>query len=170
MLAPGGRKERGLESHNIGPLRVHNSTSRLAERCTSAVLHVERSKPLSPVAHQNARLGTPPVYQPSYLRMNNHPQNLIDYSLCQGKSIFSISLKSIKLTSFYNQGRSQKFILDGYNFYCTIIQSYILAAWRHRLQLVHKIIFRERDWFWGYIYRYTPRRYAPVYNLVTLRV
>jgi len=27
-----------------------------------------------------------------------------------------------------HQGRSQKFILGGYNFYCTILQSYILAA------------------------------------------
>ena len=27
-----------------------------------------------------------------------------------------------------DQGRSQKFILGGYNFYCTILQSHILAA------------------------------------------
>jgi len=32
------------------------------------------------------------------------------------------------LTVGSNQGRSQKFILGGYNFYCTILQSYILAA------------------------------------------
>ena len=35
------------------------------------------------------------------------------------------------------------------NFYCTILQ-----YWRHRLQLVRKIVFR--DWFWGLICRYTP--------------
>ena len=35
-----------------------------------------------------------------------------------------------------------------------------IAAWRHRLQLVHKIIFR--DWFWEGIYTDIPlRRYAP---------
>jgi len=28
----------------------------------------------------------------------------------------------------FNHGRSQKFNLGGYNFYCTILQSYILAA------------------------------------------
>ena len=40
------------------------------------------------------------------------------------------------------------------------MQSYILAVWRHRLQLVHKIIFR--DWFWEGIYTdIPPRRYAP---------
>jgi len=48
------------------------------------------------------------------------------------------------------EGRSQKFL----NFYCTILQSYILAAWRHRLQLLHKIIFR--DWFWESIYTNIP--------------
>jgi len=36
---------------------------------------------------------------------------------------------------------------------------YILAAWRHRLQLVHKII--SRDWFWEGIYTdIPPRHYA----------
>jgi len=46
-----------------------------------------------------------------------------------------------------------------------ILQSYILAAWRHRLQLVHKIIFR--DWFWEGIYTdIPPRRYAPGHDHV----
>jgi len=69
------------------------------------------------------------------------------------------------------QGRSQKFILGGYNFLLhdtTVL--YILAAWRHRLQLVHKII--SRDWFWEGIYTDIPppRRYAPdwVYILQNL--
>ena len=71
------------------------------------------------------------------------------------------------------QGRSQKFILGGYNFYCIILQSYILAAWRHRLQFVHKII--SRDWFWEGMYTdIPPRRYAPVAQaytrVVTLRL
>jgi len=49
----------------------------------------------------------------------------------------------------------------GIIFYCTMLQSYILAAWRHRLQLVHKIILR--DWFWEGIYIpiYPPSLYAP---------
>jgi len=54
------------------------------------------------------------------------------------------------------QGRSQKlvFFWGGYNFFPT--QYYSPIYWRHRLQLVHKIIFM--DWYWGYIYRYIPRR------------
>jgi len=54
------------------------------------------------------------------------------------------------LVTHWVPGRSQKFALGGINFYCTILQSYILAAWRHWLQLVHKKIFR--DWFWEGIY------------------
>jgi len=43
-----------------------------------------------------------------------------------------------------HQGRSQKFILGGYNFFTARHYSpIILAAGRHRLQLVHKIIFRD---------------------------
>ena len=48
----------------------------------------------------------------------------------------------------------------GIIFYCTILQSYVLAAWRHRLQLVHKIIFR--DWFWEGIYTDIPPVATPL--------
>jgi len=61
--------------------------------------------------------------------------------------------------SDHRQGRSKKFILGGYIFYCTILHSYILAAWRHRLQLVHKIIFR--DWLWEGIYTDIPPSLRP---------
>ena len=44
--------------------------------------------------------------------------------------------------------------------HCTILQSYIPAAWRHRLQLVHKIIFR--DWFWEGIYTDIPPVATPL--------
>jgi len=47
----------------------------------------------------------------------------------------------------------------GIIFYYTILQSYILAAWQHRLQLVHKIIFR--DWFWEGIYTDIPPSLHP---------
>jgi len=48
----------------------------------------------------------------------------------------------------------------GIPFYCTILQSYILAAWWHRLQLVHKIIFR--DWFWEGMYTDIPHIAMPL--------
>jgi len=67
--------------------------------------------------------------------------------------------------SEWHQGRSQKFILGGYNFYCTILQSYILAAWRHRLQLMDKIIFR--DWFWEGIYTDIPPVATPLNDTQT---
>jgi len=57
--------------------------------------------------------------------------------------------------SALSQGRSQKFILGGYNFLLhdtTVL--YTIAAWRHRLQLVHKIILR--DWFWEGMYTDIP--------------
>ena len=41
-----------------------------------------------------------------------------------------------------------------------ILQSYILAAWRHRPQLVHKINFR--DWFWEGIYTDIPPVATPL--------
>ena len=56
-------------------------------------------------------------------------------------------------------GIARNLFFGSINFYCTILQSNILAAWRHWLQLVHKIIFR--DWFWkGICIPIYPRRYA----------
>jgi len=59
------------------------------------------------------------------------------------------------------QGRSQKFILGGYNSFTPRYTSPILAAWRHRLQLVHKIIFR--DWFWEGVYTDIPPVATPLF-------
>jgi len=69
--------------------------------------------------------------------------------------LFSLLFVSINLPCYHTvtlkicnktncQGRSQKFILVGYNYLLhdtTVL--YILASGRHRLQLVQKIIFRD---------------------------
>ena len=53
------------------------------------------------------------------------------------------------------RGVARNLFWGGINFYCTILQSDILAAWRHRMQLVHKHNFQGLI-LGGYIYRYTP--------------
>jgi len=58
-----------------------------------------------------------------------------------------------------NRGVARNLVWGGINFYCTILQSDILAAWRHRLQLMHNIIFR--DWFWEGIYTDIPPSLRP---------
>jgi len=52
-------------------------------------------------------------------------------------------------------------------YYCAIRQSNILPAWRHPLQLVHKIIFR--DWFWEGIYADIPPSLRPCARHPTYR-
>jgi len=66
------------------------------------------------------------------------------------------------LSPIHFQGRSQKSFWVGIMFYCTILQSHILAAWRRRLQLVHKIIFR--DWFWEGINTDIPPVATPLFT------
>ena len=58
------------------------------------------------------------------------------------------------------EGVARNLFWVGINFYCTILQSDIQAAWRHRLQLVHNIIFR--DWFWEGIYTDKPPVATPL--------
>ena len=67
-----------------------------------------------------------------------------------------VGFRSIKPTT---RGVARNSFWAGTIFYCTILQSYILAAWRRRLQLVHKIIFR--DWFWEGIYTDIPPSLRP---------
>ena len=71
----------------------------------------------------------------------------------------------------HRQGRSQKFILGGYNFYCTILQSYNLY---YTSSLTTSAGISAQNNFQGlilggYIYRYTPRRYAPAHRCRRIR-
>jgi len=52
------------------------------------------------------------------------------------------------------RGVASNLFCGGINFYCTLLQSDILVAWRHRLQLAHNSF--QGLILGGYIYRYTP--------------